>query len=81
MRTRRILKKYPNRRLYDMTESRYVTLDHALKLVRRRESLSILDSRTGSDITSAVLLQALAERQQRRPAVSQAQVERLIRSL
>ena len=45
------LKKYPNRRLYDTTDSRYVTVDDVRKLIVRGESISVEDSRDGSDIT------------------------------
>ena len=81
MRAQRILKKYPNRRLYDLTESRYVTVAYVRRLVRAREAVTVLDAETGKDITVAVLLQAVLEVQQRRPVVNRAQVERLIRSL
>ena len=56
-------KKYPNRRLYDMDSSKYVTIDDVRKLITRGESIQVLDSRDKSDITRSVLLQILAEQE------------------
>lgn len=57
------LKKYPNRRLYDMTDSRYVTIGDVRKLISMGESIHVVDSRDDEDITRAVLLQILAEQE------------------
>jgi len=57
------LKKYPNRRLYDMTTSKYVTIDDVRKLIARGESITVIDSRDQSDLTRSVLLQILAEQE------------------
>jgi len=57
------LKKYPNRRLYDMTESHYVTIDDVRQLITRGESIQVVDSRDNEDITRSVLLQILAEQE------------------
>ncbi len=59
------LKKYPNRRLYDMTDSRYVTIDNVRDLIARGESIEVIDSKDDSDITRSVLLQILAEQEAR----------------
>ena len=58
------LKKYPNRRLYDMTDSQYVTVEDVRKLIVRGESIEVIDSRDESDLTRSVLLQILAEQEQ-----------------
>jgi polyhydroxyalkanoate synthesis repressor PhaR len=58
------LKKYPNRRLYDMTDSQYVTGEDVRKLIVRGESIEVIDSRDESDLTRTVLLQILAEQEQ-----------------
>ena len=58
------LKKYPNRRLYDMTDSKYVTVEDVRKLIVRGESIEVIDSRDESDLTRSVLLQILAEQEQ-----------------
>ncbi len=57
------LKKYPNRRLYNSTESRYVTIDDVRKLIVGGESIHVVDGRDGEDITRSVLLQILAEQE------------------
>ncbi|MEM9620910.1 MAG: polyhydroxyalkanoate synthesis repressor PhaR [Pseudomonadota bacterium] len=58
------LKKYPNRRLYDMTDSQYVTVDDVRKLIIQGESIHVIDSKNEADITRSVLLQILAEQEQ-----------------
>ena len=57
------LKKYPNRRLYDTTDSKYVTIEDVRKLIVSGESIEVADSKDGSDITRSVLLQILAEQE------------------
>jgi len=57
------LKKYPNRRLYDMTDSRYVTMEDARALIVRGESIEVLDAKDGANITRSVLLQILADQE------------------
>lgn len=57
----RIIKKYPNRRLYDTEISSYVTLEDVRQLIVEGESFEVRDAKTGNDLTRAVLLQILAE--------------------
>lgn len=57
----RIIKKYPNRRLYDTEISSYVTLEDVRQLIVEGENFEVRDARTGKDLTRAVLLQILAE--------------------
>lgn len=59
------LKKYPNRRLYDMTQSKYVTVDDVRKLIVKGESIEVIDSKNENDLTRSVLLQILAEQEQK----------------
>lgn len=59
----RILKKYPNRRLYDTQESVYVTLDDVRKMVLEKDPVQILDSKSGKDLTRSVLLQIISEQE------------------
>ena len=75
------LKKYPNRRLYDTTDSRYVTVDDVRKLIVRGESISVEDSRDGADITRSVLLQILSEQeaQGHEPILTNRAIEQIIR--
>ena len=58
------LKKYPNRRLYDMTDSTYVTVDDVRQMIVKGESIQVQDSKSDQDITRSVLLQILAEQEQ-----------------
>ena len=57
----RIIKKYPNRRLYDTEISSYVTLEDVRQLIVDGEDFEVRDARSGKDLTRAVLLQILAE--------------------
>ena len=59
----RIIKKYPNRRLYDTVESRYITLADVRRLVLERIDFIVIDKKTSDDITRAILLQVIAERE------------------
>ena len=77
----RIIKKYPNRRLYDTVESRYITLDDVRRLVMDKVEFSVVDKRSQQDITRPVLLQVIAELEQRNDTVlSQDFLAELIRS-
>lgn len=60
----RIIKKYPNRRLYDTTESRYITLEDVRRLVAEGKSFTVVEQRTGRNITRLVLLQVISELEQ-----------------
>jgi polyhydroxyalkanoate synthesis repressor PhaR len=57
----RIIKKYPNRRLYDTITSSYITLSEVKALVMKREPFEVLDVKTGDDITRSILLQIILE--------------------
>lgn len=59
----RILKKYPNRRLYDTQRSSFVSLDDVKRLVLDGEEFQVLDSKTGEDLTRTVLLQIINEQE------------------
>jgi len=60
----RIIKKYPNRRLYDTGLSRYVTLHDVRRLVAEGVDFIVIEQRTGIDITRSVLLQVIVEEEQ-----------------
>ena len=64
MRKTRVIRKYPNRRLYDTEESRYITLEDIHRLVVEERPFSVIDKKTGSDLTRLVLLQVISEREQ-----------------
>jgi polyhydroxyalkanoate synthesis repressor PhaR len=77
----RVIKKYPNRRLYDTVESRYITLDDVRRLVLERIEFCVIDKRTQQDITRPVLLQVIADQELRDDTVlSQDFLAELIRS-
>ena len=57
----RVIKKYPNRRLYDTDTSTYITLAEVKKLVMEREQLVVRDAKTGEDLTRAIFLQIILE--------------------
>jgi len=77
----RIIKKYPNRRLYDTVESRYITLQDVRRLVLDGVAFGVIDKRSQQDITRPVLLQVIAEQEQQQNSVlSQDFLAQLIRS-
>src|SRR5258708_12340226 len=57
----RVIKKYPNRRLYDTVESRYITLADVRRLVVERIEFVVVDKKNSADITRSILLQVIAE--------------------
>jgi len=64
MANERIIKKYANRRLYDSTGSRHVTLEDIRKMIVSGEKVKIVDDKSGEDLTRAVLLQVISEQEQ-----------------
>jgi polyhydroxyalkanoate synthesis repressor PhaR len=59
----RVIRKYPNRRLYDTIESRYVTLADIRRLVLERIDFVVMDRKSQQDITRSILLQVIAEQE------------------
>jgi len=57
----RLIKKYPNRRLYDTRTSTYITLADVKQLVLGHESFQVVDAKSGDDLTRAILLQIILE--------------------
>ncbi len=55
------IKKYPNRRYYDATHSRHLTLDEIRSLIQQGYDLRVVDARTSADITAQVLTQIILE--------------------
>ena len=60
----RLIRKYSNRRLYDTSGSRHVTLDDLRQLVVAGEKIKVVDDKSGEDLTRSVLLQIIAEQEQ-----------------
>ena len=61
MASSRIIKKYPNRRLYDTETSTYITLAEVKDLVLQYKDFQVQDAKTGEDLTRAILLQIILE--------------------
>jgi polyhydroxyalkanoate synthesis repressor PhaR len=60
----RVIKKYPNRRLYDTNISKYITLEEIRQLVLENVQFRVEDKRTEEDITRSILLQVIAEQEE-----------------
>lgn len=60
----RIIKKYPNRRLYDTEISSYITLEDVRQLVLEHVDFSVQDAKSKRDITRSILLQIILEREE-----------------
>ncbi|MBE1237899.1 polyhydroxyalkanoate synthesis repressor PhaR [Phaeovibrio sulfidiphilus] len=60
-----VIKKYPNRRLYDTGTSRYVTLEDVGRMVREGTEFIVTDARSGEDLTRSVLTQIILEQEGR----------------
>lgn len=63
----RVIKKYPNRRLYDTTISSYITLEDVKRLVVEQVAIKVIDARTQDDITHSTLLQIIIEQEESGP--------------
>jgi polyhydroxyalkanoate synthesis repressor PhaR len=59
----RLIKKYPNRRLYDTSESRYITLEEVREMVLREIPFKVVDRQSEEDITRNILLQIIMEQE------------------
>ena len=80
MSNERLIKKYANRRLYDSTESRHVTLEDIRKMIVSGAKVKVVDDKSGEDLTRAVLLQVIAEQDQYgTPVLSTELLEAIIR--
>lgn len=62
----RLIKRYANRKLYDTSEKRYVTLDQIAALVRNGEEIKVVDNKSSDDLTSVTLSQILYEQEKKR---------------
>lgn len=57
----RLIKKYPNRRLYDTASSSYITLADVRDLVLGQDEFQVIDAKSGEDLTRSILLQIILE--------------------
>jgi polyhydroxyalkanoate synthesis repressor PhaR len=60
-----VIKRYPNRKLYDTEAKRYVTLEHITKMVREGQDVRVVDHETGEDLTSLTLSQIILEQEKK----------------
>ena len=80
MSTARIIKKYPNRRLYDTEESRYITLADIMALVLSHTEFVVVDKKSDRDITRSILLQVITDQEHDGKAIlSEAFLAQIIR--
>ncbi|MDP2559762.1 polyhydroxyalkanoate synthesis repressor PhaR [Psychrobium sp. 1_MG-2023] len=76
----RIIKKYPNRRLYDTEQSKYITLSNIKDLVMAGIEFQVVDKNTDEDITRTILLQIIMDEESNgRPLFSENTLSHLIR--
>lgn len=76
----RVIKKYPNRRLYDTEISSYITIEDVRQLIVDGETFEVRDAKTGEDLTRQVLLQIITEHEQDgQPMLSTQLLSQLIR--
>ncbi|WP_298158027.1 polyhydroxyalkanoate synthesis repressor PhaR [Ferrovum sp.] len=77
----RVIKKYPNRRLYDMCSKRYITLCEVKTLVLEQAPFQVIDARTQQDLTRCILMQIILEEELgKSPLFSCEMLSRMIRS-
>jgi polyhydroxyalkanoate synthesis repressor PhaR len=57
----RLIKKYPNRRLYDTKTSSYITLADVKQMVLKNEDFQVVDAKTGEDLSRQILLQIILD--------------------
>ena len=78
--TKRTIKKYPNRRLYDTEISSYITLEEVRQLVLDNENFEVRDAKSGDDLTRSVLLQIISEHEEKgQPMLSPQLLSQIIR--
>jgi polyhydroxyalkanoate synthesis repressor PhaR len=76
----RLIKKYSNRKLYDTTSRRYITLERIGDLVHDGENVQVIDRTTGQDLTAVTLSQVVLDRERRRHgAVPEQLLQQLVR--
>lgn len=76
----RLIKKYANRRLYDASQSKHVTLEDIRAFIVQGEKVTVVEDKSGDDITRLILLQVIAEQEQfGKPILSTPLLESIIR--
>jgi polyhydroxyalkanoate synthesis repressor PhaR len=62
----RVIKRYGNRKLYDTSESRYVTLEEIARYVRANEEVKVVENETGEDLTALAFAQIILEEERKK---------------
>jgi polyhydroxyalkanoate synthesis repressor PhaR len=62
-----VIKKYPNRRLYDTSASRYINLEDIGELIRKGKDVQVVDAQTGEDLTRVTLTQIIVDDAKQQP--------------
>jgi len=76
----RLIRRYTNRRLYDATASRHVTLEDIRKMIGAGEQVKVIDDKSGDDLTRSILLQIISNQEQfGTPVLSTQLLEAVIR--
>jgi polyhydroxyalkanoate synthesis repressor PhaR len=60
-----LIKRYPNRKLYDTQAKQYITLEGIARLIRQGLDVQVIDHASGNDLTAVILTQVIAEREKR----------------
>jgi polyhydroxyalkanoate synthesis repressor PhaR len=77
----RLIKKYPNRRLYDTQTSSYITLSDVKQLVLDQEEFKVVDAKSSEDLTRQILMQIILEEEQEgQPMFTPPVLSQIIRS-
>ena len=76
-----VIRKYPNRRLYDTSKSQYVNLETIKELVMQHHEFQVVDSKSGEDLTKSILLQIITEQEgnDQQSLLTQSVLKQLIR--
>ena len=61
----RVIKRYPNRKLYDTEDKQYITLDSIAELIRSGQDVQVIDNASGEDLTAVTLSQIIYEQEKR----------------
>lgn len=76
-----VIKRYPNRKLYNTTTKRYITLDEIASLIRQGQEIVVIDHASGQDLTSVTLSQVILEQQKKQEGfVPQSVLAALVRA-
>jgi polyhydroxyalkanoate synthesis repressor PhaR len=77
--TVRTIKRYSNRKLYDTTDSRYVTLQQIAGLIRNGDEIRVIDKTTQQDLTAATMAQIIFEEEKKKNQMPLAVLREIIR--